>query len=215
MGISREPNLGCNGDMRILPAVVMLTVLIGCRHGPPIVNLPVAVSKPDRVAITVPPRETLPDTIRIVDPPPPLPTDTGVVRAKPSEDAAIGKVNASLEDVFFPYDRAELSSGALAILARDADLLRTLLAEFPGVTITVEGHCDERGSAEYNLALGDRRAHRAADILRDKGVPEASLHIVSYGKELPQCTESSESCLQRNRRVHLTARIIPGSRRIT
>lgn len=126
------------------------------------------------------------------------------VGTKPIEEAAIRAVNAALADVFFPYDRSELRSDALSALARDSDLLLTLLAEFPRVKIIVEGHCDERGSAEYNLGLGDGRAVRAADFLCDHGVPRASLQIVSYGKERPQCDEPTESCRQRNRRVHLT-----------
>ncbi len=71
--------------------------------------------------------------------------------------------------------------------------------------MTIEGHCDERGSAEYNLGLGDRRANSAKEFLMQQGVPANRLNLVSYGKERPQCTESEESCWQRNRRVHFTA----------
>jgi peptidoglycan-associated lipoprotein len=72
----------------------------------------------------------------------------------------------------------------------------------------IEGHCDDRGSAEYNLGLGDRRARRAAEILRENGLT-LELQIVSYGKEMPQCTDTSEPCRQRNRRAHLIARPAP------
>ena len=81
-----------------------------------------------------------------------------------------------------------------------------MLARFPTVRITVEGHCDERGSAEYNFALGDQRARRAADFLRELGVPEGNLRIVSYGREAPQCTDPVESCWRLNRRAHFVAR---------
>jgi peptidoglycan-associated lipoprotein len=135
------------------------------------------------------------------------PPDPPVVvdRFKPPADTVIDKFNGSLEDAFFPYDRAELTSDALAALARDAQLLAVLLADFPHVKIVAEGHCDERGSAEYNLALGDRRARQAVDILRGKGVPESNLQILSYGKEMPACEQPTESCWQRNRRVHFSA----------
>jgi len=69
----------------------------------------------------------------------------------------------------------------------------------------VEGHCDERGSAEYNLALGDRRATEAKDYLVEFGVPASQLTTISYGKERPQCTEHNEECWQKNRRAHLSA----------
>ena len=69
----------------------------------------------------------------------------------------------------------------------------------------VEGHCDERGSAEYNLGLGDRRAQSAKDFLVQLGVPADKLRTVSYGKERPVCTEGNESCWQRNRRAHFSS----------
>ena len=69
----------------------------------------------------------------------------------------------------------------------------------------VEGHCDERGSAEYNLGLGDRRSSTTKAFLGELGVPLDRLLVISYGKERPQCTESNEQCWQKNRRVHFTA----------
>jgi peptidoglycan-associated lipoprotein len=127
---------------------------------------------------------------------------------KPSktEDESIAVVNGLLEDAFFAYDRSELSPEALAALRKDAGLLCAILADFPGVKIVLEGHCDERGSAEYNLALGDRRARRADEVLRAFGVPDLAVEIVSYGKEAPQCVEANEECRQKNRRAHLSVR---------
>ncbi|MFN0168453.1 MAG: OmpA family protein [Bryobacteraceae bacterium] len=120
--------------------------------------------------------------------------------------AILAELGSRLQDAFFAYDRFDLTNEALTALQQNARLLAPILSGFPSVKVTVEGHCDERGSAEYNLALGDRRARRAAEQLRDSGVPEASLHIVSYGREKPQCEEPSESCWQRNRRAHLVVR---------
>jgi peptidoglycan-associated lipoprotein len=122
----------------------------------------------------------------------------------PPESVRIKEVNAALEDAYFAYDRADLSAEAFAALHHDADLLCAILAEFPGLKVTLEGHCDERGSAEYNLALGDRRARRAEDVLRERGVPPAAVQVVSYGKENPQCLEPTEACRQRNRRAHIS-----------
>ncbi len=74
----------------------------------------------------------------------------------------------------------------------------------PSLAMTVEGHCDERGSAEYNLALGAMRADAARQFLAELGIPSSALKTISYGKERPQCTEATEQCWQKNRRAHLT-----------
>jgi len=141
-------------------------------------------------------------------PAPPIRNDSGPVSITPEVPhrdpaAVITQVNGELQDIFFEYDRAELRSGGLAVLQQNAALLIPILREFPRFTVLVEGHCDERGSAEYNLGLGDHRAARIAEILSGLGVSAAQLRKVSYGKEMPQCIEASESCWQRNRRAHL------------
>jgi peptidoglycan-associated lipoprotein len=134
--------------------------------------------------------------------------DSGMSRGTPrlTESQAIGSVNGQLEDVYFGYDHSDLSPESAAALRRDAELLRTILRDFPALQVTVEGHCDERGSAEYNLGLGDRRATSAVGYLAQFGLPAASFKPVSYGKEAPQCTESTETCWSRNRRVHFVVR---------
>jgi peptidoglycan-associated lipoprotein len=121
-------------------------------------------------------------------------------------------VNGQLEDAFFPYDRSELTGQALTALRRDAAILAPLLAEFPTIRIIVEGHCDERGSAEYNLALGDRRAMQASEVLQRFGIAADRAAPISYGKERPQCTEANEDCRQRNRRAHLSVVQTPDTR---
>jgi len=127
---------------------------------------------------------------------------------EPPRDVAVvvQELNGELKDAFFDYDRAAMREDAVAALREDAALLRPILAEFPQLQVTVEGHCDERGSAEYNLGLGDHRADGAAAVLRGLGVAETRLEIVSYGKERPQCGEERESCWRRNRRAHLVVR---------
>ena len=133
-------------------------------------------------------------------------TDTKIDRSRPSLSEAVSTVNGRLEDVYFAYDQFELSSQASAALQRDAQLLHQILQEFPQLQVTVEGHCDERGSAEYNIGLGDRRAARIIAALGQAGLPAGNFSPVSYGKEAPQCTESNESCWSRNRRAHFVVR---------
>jgi peptidoglycan-associated lipoprotein len=133
-------------------------------------------------------------------------TDTKIDRSRPAMSEAINAVNGQLEDVYFAYDQFELTSQASAALQRDAQLLHEILREFPQLQVTVEGHCDERGSAEYNIGLGDRRAARIIAALGQVGLPAGNFSPVSYGKEAPQCTESNESCWSRNRRTHFVVR---------
>ena len=103
-----------------------------------------------------------------------------------------------LGDVYFDYDDAGLSQTARDRLAANA----RFLSERPEFVVTIEGHCDERGTTEYNLALGERRAKAAADYLMSLGVAADRVKTVSYGKEVPLCQESTEDCWARNRRAH-------------
>jgi outer membrane protein OmpA-like peptidoglycan-associated protein len=127
-------------------------------------------------------------------------------RVSMSAEEYVAKVNEQLQDIFFSYDRSELPAEGLGVARRDAEILMPALSELPQVKVSVEGHCDERGSAEYNLGLGDRRAARIAAALGEFGVPAARVEIISYGKEAPQCAEPAEPCWRRNRRVHLVLR---------
>jgi peptidoglycan-associated lipoprotein len=105
-----------------------------------------------------------------------------------------------LAEVHFDFDRAEIRDADRATLAKNADALK----RFDFLRVTVEGHCDERGTVEYNLALGERRARAAFDYLVSLGVPADRLKTVSYGKEVPVCQTADEACWQRNRRAHFT-----------
>jgi peptidoglycan-associated lipoprotein len=102
-------------------------------------------------------------------------------------------------DVYFQYDESSLSDDTRDKLAKDADLLKSQ----PQFQLTVEGHCDERGTNEYNLALGERRANAVRDYIGSLGVNPTRLRTISYGEERPVCTEHAESCWQQNRRAHL------------
>jgi peptidoglycan-associated lipoprotein len=103
--------------------------------------------------------------------------------------------SSPLKDIYFDFDRADLRADARETLKANAQWL----SSNPAVTVQIEGHCDERGTAEYNLALGARRAQAAKDYLVTLGVAEQRISTISYGQELPVCTEHNEDCWQKNR----------------
>lgn len=103
-----------------------------------------------------------------------------------------------LKDVRFGYDAADLDGEGHRIVEQNAAWLRAN----PAAKVEVEGHCDERGTIEYNLALGSRRAKAAKDALVTGGIDAGRISTISYGKELPLCQEQTEACFARNRRVH-------------
>ncbi|MBI1941042.1 MAG: peptidoglycan-associated lipoprotein Pal, partial [Acidobacteria bacterium] len=120
-------------------------------------------------------------------PPPPPP--------QVSEDELFGR---SVKDAFFDFDRSDIRSDAQQALTANADFLKS----HPNIRFTIEGHCDERGSEEYNLGLGDRRATSAKNFLVNLGISADRIATISYGKNRPVCTESNEDCWQQNRRAH-------------
>lgn len=135
-------------------------------------------------------------------PPPPPPPTTATV-------SGVDMLTREAQDAYFDYDKSDIRADAQAALQHNADLLKRIFAADPSFTVVIEGHCDERGSAEYNLGLGDRRATAAKEFLISLGVPADRMTTISYGKDRPVCTEATEECYQRNRRAHMT----PGSTR--
>ena len=119
--------------------------------------------------------------------------------------ARIDELLAKIDDAYFDYNRHTLRPDAIETLRGDSSELRDLLTDYPDYKLTIEGHCDERGSDEYNLALGDQRARAAKDYLTQVGIPSDQLSLVSYGKEQPICQEHTEACWQKNRRIHIVA----------
>lgn len=118
----------------------------------------------------------------------------GAADAKASAEEALAKVGNT---VYFGYDSSALSDDARATLMRQAGFLKGN----PSLTVTIEGHCDERGTREYNLALGERRAAAARDYLLAQGVDSARIRVISYGKERPVAAGSTESSWSKNRRA--------------
>lgn len=196
--------------MRTIGLAIVVAMACGCHHG---LRTRLAPSGPSETR--TPEREAVPvsKAAELAVQAEREPAGDVAPRQEVSEEsvprdvtAVVQQVNGQLLDAFFDYDRAALTSAAIAALREDAALLSPILKEFPQVQVTVEGHCDERGSAEYNLGLGDDRARQAMDMLARFGVAGQRTQAISYGKERPQCTEANESCRQRNRRAHLVIR---------
>ncbi len=132
--------------------------------------------------------------LTVVQPPAPAPQPTPRA-AEPGEAELFAQ---SVKDIFFAYDSYELPADVQAILDKDAAFFRS----HPSIKFTIEGHCDERGSTDYNLALGDNRANAARNALVKAGISADQIKVISYGKEKPFCTQSNEECWQMNRRDH-------------
>ncbi|MBS1852556.1 MAG: peptidoglycan-associated lipoprotein Pal [Acidobacteria bacterium] len=126
-------------------------------------------------------------TVNAPPPPPPAPS--------PTEEELFSR---NVQDIYFDYDKADVRADQQSALQGDIAFLK----EHAGISFTVEGHCDERGSTEYNLALGDNRANAVKSALVQGGISADRVKTISYGKEKPFCSESSESCWQQNRRGH-------------
>ena len=134
---------------------------------------------------------TADDTARVtVTAPPPVAQPTNSMSAEE-------EFKANMQDVFFDYDAYDVRPDSQGILSKDA----AYLSSHPNVRIVIGGYCDERGSNEYNLALGQNRADAAKNALIGAGIAAGRIRVVSYGKEKPFCSESTEACWQQNRRA--------------
>lgn len=160
-----------------------------------------------KAPVVAPPPPPMP-TAPVVPPPPPAPPAPPAAVAPPRAltpdeifaQKSLAQLNSErpLGDVYFELDASTIKDDAKASLATNA----TWLKQWTSTRINIEGHCDERGTAEYNLGLGERRANAVKAYLVELGVPADRVVIVSKGKESPFCSESNESCWQQNRRGH-------------
>jgi len=130
-------------------------------------------------------------------------TASVTVNAPPPVEQPKGPTDKELwdkgvHDAYFDYDKADLRPDARSALSQTADFLKS----YPQIKVRIEGHCDERGSTEYNLGLGDRRANAVRQFLGSLGITADRMDVVSFGKEKPFCTESNEACRSQNRRGH-------------
>ncbi len=139
---------------------------------------------------------------------PPANSSAGPAAQVNEENLTAGGANKpqGIRDAFFDLDKADLRPDAQEALKADADYLRA----HPGVKVEIEGNCDARGSEEYNLGLGDRRADAARQFLVNLGISSARLKSISFGKDRPVCTEQTEGCWQQNRRDHLAVQVPSG-----
>lgn len=128
-------------------------------------------------------------TVNAPPPPPPPPTQNLTDEQMFSQN---------IKDIYFDYDKSDVRGDQQASIQSDVAFLQ----QHPNITFTIEGHCDERGSTEYNLALGDSRASSVKNALVAAGISADRIKTVSFGKEKPFCTESNEACWQQNRRGH-------------
>jgi peptidoglycan-associated lipoprotein len=187
--------------LRALPwigAVGLLVAVVSCGHkkAPPPVAPPPAPPAPVAAAPPpAPPPAARPTPEPQPAPPPPTPTEADLFQRMSLQEL---NDKHNLDDVFFAYDKADLSDAARASLQKDA----TFLQKWQTTKVQISGHADERGTNEYNLALGERRASAARDFLVGLGVLASRIAIVSYGEERPFCKEQTEPCWQQNRRGH-------------
>ena len=175
---------------RVLGVALSGLVAAACVRNPP----PVEPDAP-------PPPPPAAQTTRTPPPPPaPPPTPPPISEEDEFASRSLEDLNreSPLQPVFFEYDRAELSSQGRSILQTNAEILR----RYPTWVITIEGHCDERGSPEYNLGLGERRALMAQEYLVGLGLDADRINTVSYGKEFPFDPGQTPEAWARNRRAH-------------
>jgi peptidoglycan-associated lipoprotein len=162
---------------------------------------PPAPVKQETASVTPPERTTPPPAVRAT-PTPETPTRPRMPDA--ATRARIQELLDRIQDAYFDYDKHDIRPDAQKTLTEDSHTLAEILKDYPEYKLTVEGYCDERGSDEYNLALGDARAKQAKEYLVTLGIPANQLKTVSYGKNRPVCTDQTEACWQKNRRAHIT-----------
>ena len=177
--------------------VAPLATMSACsKKQPPVVVPPPPPPPPPAPVATPPPPPPAPPAPMPPPPPPPPPTEEELFARLSLADLIAQK---PLSDTFFEYDSADLTDAARALLDKNAVFLK----KWTSVRITIEGHADSRGTNEYNLALGERRANSTRDYLGSLGIDLARIAMVSKGEEQPLCMEDAESCFSQNRRAHL------------
>ena len=194
--------------LRILPVFTLLLFAIGCvphhvHPGPDLNNR--LSSYRDQSAPT--PRPEPPPTTSIAPAPlvSPKPSEPGGAAATAVDREvkdALESINKLL-DAYFDFNAYLLRPDAIEAVTQAAGILQRHMAADRAIRLIVEGHCDERGSAEFNLALGDRRAESVRELLQQLGLEEGRMTTISYGEARPECGDSTEACWQKNRRAHI------------
>jgi len=197
----------------VAPLLILSLFLVGCPKRPattaasappPAVMTPPPAPAPSSAVPATPPPTMTPPATTPTPPPAAAPTTPAPATAtpaaptpppppRPSEFMA----NPNLKDIHFDFDKYDIRPGDARILDANATWLKA-----NNNLVLIEGHCDERGTNEYNLALGERRAKATMNYLVAQGIQANRITIISYGKERPVCTEKTEACWARNRRAH-------------
>jgi len=189
-------------EAAVIAIAAMSMVVAGCSKKvaatPPPTPTP---QQPTQAAAATPPSAPVERPVTTPTPAPPARANMPDAATR----ARIDQLLARIEDAYFDYDQHTLRPDAVKALQADSTELRDILKDYPNYKLTIEGHCDERGSAEYNMALGEKRAESAKAYLVQVGIPGDQLGVISYGKEKPVCDEHDEGCWQKNRRIHIVA----------
>jgi peptidoglycan-associated lipoprotein len=184
-------------NLSLVAATLALVVSTACHKKPPVIPAPPPAPPPPVVAnVPPPPPPPQPPPPPVPVPPPPQPTEAEIFARMTLTDLNAQK---PLEDVFFDLDKSDLSDKSRSSLDKDASWMK----RWTTTRVTIEGHGDSRGTNEYNLALGERRAAATRDYLVSLGVDAGRLSVVSKGEEQPFCTDENEACWALNRRGHL------------
>lgn len=180
--------------MRKTLALFLVVAAAACGKDKPVeVPRPTATPRPEPV---VPPA---PEVAPVPNNQPTVETLSDYDRIRQMDTQAINQMGL-LQDLYFDFDQADLREADRAALVRNGEVLR----KYDFLVVAIEGHADERGTIEYNLALSEKRARVAYDYLTSIGIGPDRIKTLAYGKEIPVCTESTEDCWQRNRRAHFS-----------
>ena len=188
-----------------LTAVVAVSLMVsGCKKNTPVktASVPAATGSTDRATDSAPPTRSALAESASTRSTTPAPASSGMSQ---NDRNSLNRSLAKLEDVLFDYDKATIRPDASKTLEADLTVIRDVLQRYPSQKVKIEGHADERGSDEYNIALGDKRAVAAKEFFSGMGVSAGQLEIVSFGKQRPVCGDHTEDCWQKNRRAHFVA----------
>jgi peptidoglycan-associated lipoprotein len=185
----------------LLPLLALMLLVTGCPKRP--ATTAAAAPAPTATTMAPPPAQptpAAPSTSPSTAAPAPAPTPAAPATAAPATPPRPAEFaeNANLRDIFFDFDKYDIRPDDAKTLDANASWLKSNANNL----VLIEGHADERGTNEYNLALGERRAKATMNYLVSQGIQANRITIISYGEERPVCTESNEACWQRNRRAH-------------
>jgi len=179
----------------VMPLLIMTLFLVGCPKRPATTaaSAPAPMAPPAAVVVPTPAPMAVAPAAPAAPAPAPAPA-APVTPPRPSEFMA----NPALKDVYFDFDKYDIRPGDAKILDSNAGWLKGNA----NTLVLIEGHCDERGTNEYNLALGERRAKATMNYLVSQGIQASRITIISYGEERPVCSEKTEACWAQNRHAH-------------